>query len=348
MTNDKVTRTVLVTGAAGFIGFHLCQTLLAQGHRVIGFDALTDYYDVTLKHRRRDLLAESPQFTFIAARLETPDVLNGVFNQYRPDLVVHLAAQAGVRHSIDAPASYVESNLIGTFALLEAARAFPPAHMLLASTSSVFGANTKMPYAETDKADLPMSFYAATKKATEAMAHSYAHLYGFPVTMFRFFTVYGPWGRPDMAPSKFARAILTGQPIDIYNHGRLRRDFTYIDDLIYGVTALLDQPPPAAPAPGTVRQGPALAGDSLSPVAPYRVVNIGNAEPVWLMDFIAAFELAIGQEAQKNFMPMQPGDVFETWADTNLLTQLIGPLPHTGLATGVARFVDWYRGYHKL
>jgi UDP-glucuronate 4-epimerase len=346
MTHDMAAHTVLVTGAAGFIGYHLCQKLLSQGQRVIGFDALTDYYDIGLKHRRRDLLAESPRFTFIEARLESPGALHTVMQTHRPDLVVHLAAQAGVRYSIDAPASYVESNLVGTFALLEAARAFPPAHMLLASTSSVFGANTKMPYAETDKADLPMSFYAATKKATEAMAHSYAHLYGLPITMFRFFTVYGPWGRPDMAPSKFARAILTGQPIDIYNHGKLRRDFTYIDDLIHGVIALLEHRPPAAT--DAARPGPALIGDSLSPVAPYRVVNIGNAEPVWLMDFIAAFELAIGQEAQKNFMPMQPGDVLETWADTGLLQQLIGPMPHTDLATGVAQFVDWYRAYHRL
>lgn len=248
-----------------------------------------------------------------------------------------------MRYSIDAPASYVESNLVGTFNLLEAARAFPPAHMLLASTSSVFGANTKMPYAEMDKADLPMSFYAATKKAGEAMAHSYAHLYHLPVTMFRFFTVYGPWGRPDMALFKFTRAILQDQPIDIYNHGDMQRDFTYIDDLIYAISALSNTIP-SAPNSGL----PALANDSLSAVAPYRVVNIGNGAPVKLLDFVTAIEIALGQTATKNLLPMQPGDVPATWADTTLLTQLIGPMPQTPLAAGVAQFVDWYRTYYQF
>lgn len=336
-------RKILVTGAAGFIGFHLSRRLLASGHQVIGFDAMTDYYDVTLKQHRRDMLAQDPGFTFVEARLETPNVLHDLLQAHRPDMIVHLAAQAGVRYSIDAPETYVQSNLLGTFALLEAARAFPPQHMLLASTSSVFGANTKMPYAETDKADLPMSFYAATKKANEAMAHSYAHLYRLPITMFRFFTVYGPWGRPDMALFKFTRAILEGAPIDIYNNGDMRRDFTYIDDLIYAVTCLMDQVPPqvegrAAPVPD----------DSLSPVAPYRVVNIGNAAPVQLMDFVTAVEAALGQTAQKNFLPMQPGDVPATWADASLLTHLIGTMPRTDIGEGVARFVAWYRDYHKI
>lgn len=342
---DKAIQTVLVTGAAGFIGYHLCKRLLNAGHQVIGFDALTDYYDVTLKQRRRDLLAAAPGFTFIHARLETPGALHEVMQAHRPAMVVHLAAQAGVRYSIDAPGTYVESNLIGTFNLLEAARAFPPAHMLLASTSSVFGANEKMPYAETDKADLPMSFYAATKKANEAMAHSYAHLYSLPVTMFRFFTVYGPWGRPDMALFKFTRAILEGTRLDIYNNGDMRRDFTYIDDLIHAVTALLARVPPAPDARGDV---PALTGDSLSPVAPYRVVNIGNGAPVQLMDFVTSVEIAIGRPALKNFLPMQPGDVPATWADTALLTQLTGPMPRTLFADGVAAFVGWYRDYYGV
>lgn len=343
MTNGAI-RKILVTGAAGFIGFHLSRWLLAQGHQVIGFDAMTDYYDVTLKRRRRDMLAEKPLFSFVQDRLEAPGVLHNLLQAERPEIVVHLAAQAGVRYSIDAPDTYLQSNLIGTYALLEAARAFPPQHMLLASTSSVYGANEQMPYAETDKTDLQMSFYAATKKANEAMAHSYAHLYHLPVTMFRFFTVYGPWGRPDMALFKFTRAILEGQPIDIYNNGDMRRDFTYIDDLIHAMVTLIDRVPPQVAG----RSGDALRGDSLSPVAPFRVVNIGNANPVQLMDFVTAVEAALGQEAMKNFLPMQPGDVPATWADTGLLTQLIGAMPQRDIADGVARFVEWYRDYYQV
>ncbi|MGD9861818.1 MAG: NAD-dependent epimerase/dehydratase family protein, partial [Pseudodonghicola sp.] len=227
-------RTALVTGSAGFIGYHLCARLLSEGWRVTGLDCLSDYYDVALKQRRHALLETDPNFTPVIGRLEDPGRLRALFRDETPELVVHLAAQAGVRHSIEAPRDYVEANLIGTFELLEAARAHPPAHLLLASTSSVYGANTKMPYAETDKADSQMSFYAATKKATEAMAHSYAHLYRLPTTMFRFFTVYGPLGRPDMAHFKFTRAILEGRPIGVYNHGQMQRDFTYIDDLVDG------------------------------------------------------------------------------------------------------------------
>ena len=333
-------RPVLVTGAAGFIGFHLCQALLQEGIPVVGFDAMTDYYDVTLKRHRLDRLTAQPGFTFVEERLETPGALRGLMETHRPAVVVHLAAQAGVRYSIEAPRSYVEANLIGTFELLEAARAVPPAHMVMASTSSVFGANTEMPYAETHKADLQMSFYAATKKANEAMAHSYAHLYDLPVTMFRFFTVYGPWGRPDMALFKFTRAVLSGEAIDIYNHGDMMRDFTYVDDLIHAVRALMDTAPQRGAEPA--------ANDTLSPVAPFRVVNIGNSEPVRLMDFVEAVEAALGQEARKNFMPMQPGDVPATWADASLLTQLIGPMPRTDIRDGVKRFVDWYRTYYGV
>ena len=334
-------RTALVTGSAGFIGYHLCVRLLAAGWRVIGVDALTDYYDVTLKQDRHELLLRSPDFQAVTARIETPGLLAGLFEDHRPDAVIHLAAQAGVRYSIDAPESYVEANLIGTFRLLEAARATPPAHMLLASTSSVYGANTVMPYAETDKADTQMSFYAATKKANEAMAHSYAHLYQLPTTMFRFFTVYGPWGRPDMALFKFTRAILAGDPIEVYNHGRMQRDFTYVDDLVTGIVKLIDTPP-LRPAAGA--QLP--EGDSLSPVAPYRIVNIGNATPVPLMEFIEAIEAALGKTARKIFMDMQPGDVPATWADTTLLQRLTGATPATPVAEGVARFVTWYRDYY--
>jgi len=331
----------LITGSAGFIGYHLAQDLLAHGYEVIGLDAMTDYYDVRLKERRQAMLLQSPAFCAINKRIEEDGVLHDLIAAERPDVIVHLAAQAGVRYSIEAPRSYVESNLIGTFNLLEAVRATPSAHLLMASTSSVYGANTDMPYAETDKADTQMSFYAATKKANEAMAHSYAHLYGLPITMFRFFTVYGPWGRPDMAHFKFTRAILAGEPIDIYNHGVMQRDFTYIDDLVNGIRLLIDAVPPA----DGKAQSPQ---DSLSPVAPYRIVNIGNGVTVQLADFIAAIEAACGREAIRNLMPMQPGDVPATWADASLLKALTGYVPHTPVREGVAQFVAWYREYYKI
>ena len=329
----------LVTGSAGFIGFHVATRLLTLGWEVIGLDSLSDYYDVGLKRRRHALLAQNAGLTAVEARLEEPGRLMGLFEAHQPDLVVHLAAQAGVRFSIDQPRSYVESNLVGTFELLEAARAHPPRHMVLASTSSAYGANSEMPYAETQRADHQMSFYAATKKATESMAHSYAHLYGLPVTMFRFFTVYGPWGRPDMAYFKFTKAILQGDPIEVYNHGAMKRDFTYVDDLVTGIVALADA------VPGDT---PVSERDSLSPVAPFRVVNIGAAAPAPLMDFIAAIEAACGREAVKVMLPMQPGDVPATWADIGLLTDLTGFTPQVPMATGVARFVAWYRDYYRV
>ena len=273
-------RRALVTGSAGFIGFHLCCRLLAEGWAVTGLDGMTAYYDVTLKQRRHQMLMQSPGFRAVEGLIETPDLVASLMED--ADAVIHLAAQAGVRYSIDAPRSYVTANLIGTHEVLEAARHARPAHLLMASTSSVYGANTAMPYAETHAADHPMSFYAATKKANEAMAHSYAHLYAIPTTMFRFFTVYGPWGRPDMALFKFVKAILAGEPIDIYNHGDMRRDFTYVDDLVEGIIRLIDVPPTTSA--GTI--------DSLSPVAPWRVVNIGNGAPVGLMDFVQAVETA--------------------------------------------------------
>jgi UDP-glucuronate 4-epimerase len=331
----------LITGSAGFIGYHLAQDLLAHGYEVIGLDAMTDYYDVRLKERRQAMLLQSPAFRAINRRIEEDGVLHDLIAAERPDVIVHLAAQAGVRYSIDAPRSYVEANLIGTFNLLEAVRAPPCAHLLMASISSVYGANTDMPYAETDKADTQMSFYAATKKANEAMAHSYAHLYGLPITMFRFFTVYGPWGRPDMAHFKFTRAILAGEPIDIYNHGVMQRDFTYIDDLVNGIRLLIDAVPPA----DGKAQSPQ---DSLSPVAPYRIVNIGNGETVQLADFIAAIEAACGREAIRNLMPMQPGDVPATWADNRLLVDLTGYAPTTSVQEGIARFVAWFRDYYGV
>ena len=335
-------QTALVTGAAGFIGAACCAALLARGWRVVGLDAMTDYYDVTLKEARLKPLLDTDGFEFVHAYVETPGCLMDLFAAHRFDAVIHLAAQAGVRYSIDNPRSYLDSNITGTFELLEAARAHPPRHMLLASTSSAYGANTVMPYVETARADHQMSFYAATKKATEAMAHSYAHLYGLPTTMFRFFTVYGPWGRPDMALFKFTSAILEGRAIDVYNHGDMKRDFTYIDDLVAGIMALVDAVP-ERPADGAVPEG-----DSLSPVAPFRVVNIGNAQPVQLTDFIAAIEAATGRTAIRNLLPIQPGDVPATWADTAILERLTGHVPTTPVTDGVAQFVAWYRAYHTV
>ena len=332
-------KTALVTGCSGFIGYFTSLALLEAGWRVVGLDSLSDYYSVSLKKHRQDMLCAHDNFLVVNDRLETPHTLMTLFKDHRPDVVIHLAAQAGVRHSIDAPRAYLDANLIGTFELLEAARAFPPAHMLLASSSSIFGANTEMPYREADKVDTQMSFYAATKKATENMAHSYAHLYDLPVTMFRFFTVYGPWGRPDMAHFKFTQAILNGDPIDIYNHGKMQRDFTYIDDLVGAIMALIDVVP--------VRDVP-VVGDSLSPVAPFRAINIGNNAPVSLMDFVAAIEAACGREAIKTYHDMQPGDVPATWADTTLLTTLIGERDTTPIAAGLQAFVDWYRDYYGV
>lgn len=333
-------RTALVTGSSGFIGFHLCQKLLDDGFRVVGIDNLSDYYDVALKQRRQSILLQNPNFRVINDNIEAPNLMMSLFAEEKPDVIIHLAAQAGVRYSIDNPRAYLESNIVGTFEILEAARAYPPAHMLLASTSSAYGANTVMPYQETVKADHQMSFYAATKKATEAMAHSYAHLYDLPVTMFRFFTVYGPWGRPDMALFKFTKAILNGDPIDVYNHGDMKRDFTYVTDLVEGIRLLIDA------APKRVDEVP--EGDSLSPVAPWRVVNIGNSDSVQLTDFIAAIEDATGKTATRNMMPMQAGDVPATWADASLLQTLTGYKPQTNVRDGVQAFVDWYRDYYEV
>lgn len=334
---------IYVTGAAGFIGYHLSALLLDEGYKVHGFDGMTPYYDPALKQARLALLTGRNGFTFTEAMLEEPGRIAADMAAFKPDVVIHLAAQAGVRYSLEAPRSYLTSNIEGTFNVMEAARDCGVKHLLLASTSSVFGANTHMPYRETDKADTQVSLYAATKKATESLSHSWAHLYNLPTTCFRFFTVYGPWGRPDMAPFKFTKAILAGDTIDVYGQGQMFRDFTYVTDLVRAIVLLVGAAPVRPADPEDIP-----AGDSLSPVAPWRVVNIGNGDKVALGDFIAAIEAATGQAARKNFMGMQKGDVVATWADSSLLQRLTGYRPETNIRDGMANFVRWYRDYYRL
>jgi UDP-glucuronate 4-epimerase len=327
---------VLVTGAAGFIGFHTCLSLLSRGARVLGIDNFSAYYDVSLKEARASRLAAYPDFAMARLGIEDAAAFGDAWRGFRPDAVIHLAAQAGVRYSIEEPEGYVTANLIGTFNALQLARAAPMRHFLAASTSSVYGANTDMPFTETQRTATPLSFYAATKGATELMGHSYSHLYGIATTFFRFFTVYGPWGRPDMALFKFTRAILAGEPIDVYNNGDMERDFTYVEDLADAIVRLIHVPPVAQP----------VQNDSLSPVAPFRIVNIGGGNRTRLMEYIGELERALGRTATMNFMPMQPGDVPSTEASPALLRELIGDVPATPPAIGVRRFVDWYRDYY--
>ena len=333
-------RKVFITGTAGFIGFHLAQLLLDEGFRVHGFDGMTDYYDVKLKQRRHQMLLQNPHFSMTEGMLEDDALIAQVTDDFAPDVIVHLAGQAGVRYSLENPRAYLDSNLVGTFNVMEAARRLKVEHLLMASTSSVYGANEDMPFAETDKADTALTFYAATKKANEAMAHSYAHLWDLPTTMFRFFTVYGPYGRPDLALFKFVDAILDGRPIDIYNHGDMYRDFTYVTDLVRGIRLLIDTPP-VRPDNREVPEG-----DSLSPVAPYRIVNIGNSDKVRLLDFVEAIEEELGQRAIRNYMPMQMGDVPATWANAELLKTLTGYKPQTDIKDGIREFVAWFRDYY--
>ena len=331
---------VLITGTAGFIGFHLAKLLLAEGFTVHGYDGMTDYYDVRLKKTRHQMLVETPNFSATEGMLEDAELFDKVATKFQPDVIVHLAAQAGVRYSLENPRAYIDSNIVGTFNVMEAARKLQVRHLLLASTSSVYGANEDMPFVETEKADAQLTIYAATKKANEAMGHSYAHLWNLPTTMFRFFTVYGPWGRPDMAYFKFAEMILDGQPIDIYNNGEMWRDFTYVGDLVRGIRLLIDA------VPERTEDGVVPRGDSLSPVAPFRIVNIGNSDKVRLLDFIDAIEDCLGKKAKRNYMGMQKGDVLATWADTTLLKRLTEYHPQMNFQDGVARFVAWFRDYY--
>ncbi len=332
---------VFITGTAGFIGYHLAELLLSEGMELRGLDGMTDYYDVALKRRRHQMLLQHEGFTAVEAMLEDAGRVMSEITDFRPDIIVHLAAQAGVRYSIENPRAYIDANVTGTFNVLEAAREAGVRHLLMASTSSVYGANEAMPFRETDKADTQVSLYAATKKAGEAMGHVYAHLWGIPVTMFRFFTVYGPWGRPDLALFKFTDAILEGRPIDIYNHGEMYRDFTHVRDLVRGIRLLMDCVPERPAGSGAVPEG-----DSLSPVAPFRIVNIGNSEKVKLLDFVEAIEEAVGRKAIRNYMEMQPGDVPATWADATLLQTLTGYRPQTDFREGVREFVAWFRDYY--
>jgi UDP-glucuronate 4-epimerase len=332
--------TILVTGAAGFIGMHACERLLARGETVVGIDNLNAYYEVSLKRARLQQLAAYPNFRFVALDVADRTGMAELFEQLRPRVVLHLAAQAGVRYSIDNPHAYADSNLVGFVNVLEGCRAQRVQHLVYASSSSVYGGNAKMPLAESDPIDHPISLYAATKRANELMAHTYSHLFDLPTTGLRFFTVYGPWGRPDMALFKFTRAILAGETIDVYGHGQMVRDFTYVDDIVEGVLRVLDRPatPDAAYNP--------LLPDPATGSAPYRVFNIGNHAPTVLMDYIAAIEAALGITAQKRYLPVQPGDMQATFADAQRLADWVYFAPATPVAEGVARFVRWFRDYY--
>jgi UDP-glucuronate 4-epimerase len=342
MTPDTSRRRAFITGTAGFIGFHLAKLLLEEGFEVHGYDGMTDYYDVSLKRRRHEMLFEHAAFSATEGMLEDDAKLWATAERFQPQVIVHLAAQAGVRYSLENPRAYIDSNIVGTFNVMETARKLKVAHLLMASTSSVYGANEDMPFRETDTADTQLTIYAATKKANECMAHSYAHLWNIPTTMFRFFTVYGPWGRPDMALYKFVDATLNGRPIDIYNNGEMYRDFTYVTDLVQAIRFLIDTPPIKPFSPEKIEDG-----DSISPVAPYRVVNIGNNDKVKLLDFIDALECEVGKSAVRNYKPMQKGDVPATWADASLLKRLTGYTPKTDYKQGIKQFVLWFRDYYK-
>ncbi|MCW2309248.1 NAD-dependent epimerase [Rhodobium gokarnense] len=333
----------LVTGVAGFIGNHVALRLLGDGHEVVGVDRVDAYYDPALKEARLARLADQPNFTFSRTALEDRTALMGLFETHRPQIVINLAAQAGVRHSLDAPFDYVTSNLTGFLSVLEACRHHAVDHLVYASSSSVYGLNTAMPFSEHHVADHPISLYAATKRANELMAHAYGDLFAIPATGLRFFTVYGPWGRPDMALFKFAKAMLAGEPIDIYNHGKMQRDFTFVDDIVEGIVRVADVVPKPDPDWNGDAPDPATSGR-----APHRVFNIGNSRPVELMDYIEALEAALGTTAKKNFLPMQPGDVAATYADTSDLAAATGFAPRTPVTEGVAAFVAWYRDYYNV
>lgn len=332
---------VLVTGAAGFIGFHVARRLLERGDTVVGLDNLNDYYDVRLKEARLELLREHPRFRFVKLDLADTEGMSALFAEDPPRRVIHLGAQAGVRYSLVNPHAYVSSNLDGFLNVLEGCRQSKVEHLVYASSSSVYGANTKMPFSVHDNVDHPVSLYAATKKANELMAHSYSHLFALPVTGLRFFTVYGPWGRPDMATFIFTKTILAGEPLDVFNHGNMRRDFTYIDDIVEGVVRISDRPAAANEAWNAGAPDPATSR------APYRLYNIGNSQPVRLLDMIRALEESLGVTAKLRFLPLQPGDVVETFADVAELEEATGFSPATPLRVGIQRFVAWYQEFYR-
>jgi len=333
---------VLVTGVAGFIGMHVAERLLSRGDEIIGVDNVNAYYDVALKEARLNRLSKQSGFRFIKADIADADALGQVFQREKIQSVIHLAAQAGVRYSLDNPMAYVQSNLVGFVNVLEGCRHSNVEHLVYASSSSIYGGNQKIPFSEHDNADHPISLYAATKKSNELMAHTYSHLFGLPTTGLRFFTVYGPWGRPDMSYFKFTRAILEGRPIEVFNHGKMQRDFTYVDDIAESVVRVLDRPPHAQPGFDAINPDPASSS------APYRIYNIGNHRPIDLMTYINVLERALGREAEKTLLPLQDGDVVCTYADTAALQAHIEYVPTTSVEDGIRRFVDWYCAYYGV
>ena len=332
---------IFITGTAGFIGFSLARTLLENNHTIHGYDGITNYYDIKLKNNRNKILKKHKKFSFTKGMLENKNLLNKVIVKFKPEIIIHLAAQAGVRYSIDKPRTYLSSNIMGTYNIIELAHKIKIKHLMIASSSSVYGANKKTPYSENDSVKLQMSIYASTKLATESIAHSYSNIWKIPTTVLRFFTVYGPWGRPDMALFKFTKSILEGKKIDIYNKGNLYRDFTYIDDIVNGVSSLIKKTPKYKKKLSLGRI------DSLSPVAPFRIVNIGNSKKIKLLDFINTIENSLGKKAIRNYMPMQKGDVFMTLANTKLLKKITGFVPKTNYKEGVRKFIEWYLDYYK-
>ena len=332
---------IFITGTAGFIGFSLARTLLESNHTIHGYDGITNYYDIKLKNNRNKILKKHKKFSFTKGMLENKNLLNKVIVKFKPEIIIHLAAQAGVRYSIDKPRTYLSSNIMGTYNIIELAHKIKIKHLMIASSSSVYGANKKTPYSENDSVKLQMSIYASTKLATESIAHSYSNIWKIPTTVLRFFTVYGPWGRPDMALFKFTKSILEGKKIDIYNKGNLYRDFTYIDDIVNGVSSLIKKTPKY--------KKKLILGriDSLSSVAPFRIVNIGNSKKIKLLDFINTIENSLGKKALRNYMPMQKGDVFMTLANTKLLKKITGFTPKTNYKEGVRKFIEWYLDYYK-
>ena len=333
-------KKILITGSSGFIGFSLALNLLKNGHKILGYDSINDYYDINLKYSRNKILKKFKNFSFIRGELEDQKKLNKNVLSFKPEIIIHLAAQAGVRYSLDAPRKYLSSNIIGTFNIIEIAHKIKVKHLLIASSSSVYGANKQSAFKETDKTDTQLSIYAATKKSTESIAHSYSSLWKIPITMLRFFTVYGPWGRPDMAYFKFTNAIIKNKKIDVYNKGEMYRDFTYIDDVTRSIELLINK------APSQYKKSN-YKNDSLSNVAPYRIINIGNQRRVYLKDFITALEKKLGKKANKNNMSMQKGDVEKTLSNTNLLYQIIKYKPKVNYINGISTFVEWYKEYYK-